>query len=163
MNKGLFITFEGNDGSGKTTISKLAYEKLKEMGYPVLYTREPGGIDIAEQIRSIILDPANTAMDERCEALLYAASRRQHLIEKVLPTVFLSVDFETGLSRVTSRGNKDRLDNESMEFHKLVAQGYELIKDKFKERMHIVDANPDVDTVLNNTVACLMEIIKNHV
>ncbi len=56
MNKGLFITFEGNDGSGKTTISKLAYEKLKEMGYPVLYTREPGGIDIAEQIRSIILD-----------------------------------------------------------------------------------------------------------
>ena len=86
MNKGLFITFEGNDGSGKTTISKLAYEKLKEMGYPVLYTREPGGIDIAEQIRSIILDPANTAMDERCEALLYAASRRQHLIEKVLPS-----------------------------------------------------------------------------
>ena len=202
MNKGLFITFEGNDGSGKTTISKLAYEKLKAMGYPVLYTREPGGIDIAEQIRSIILDPANTAMDERCEALLYAASRRQHLIEgKIvlcdrfvdsslvyqgiargigveevfainqfaieghLPdaTVFLSVDFETGLSRVTSRGNKDRLDNESMEFHKLVAQGYELIKDKFKERMHIVDANSDVDTVLNNTVACLMEIIENHV
>ena len=82
MNKGLFITFEGNDGSGKTTISKLAYEKLKAMGYPVLYTREPGGIDIAEQIRSIILYPANTAMDERCEALLYAASLRQHLIEK---------------------------------------------------------------------------------
>ena len=78
-------------------------------------------------------------------------------------TVFLSVDFETGLFRVTSRGNKDRLDNESTEFHKLVAQGYELIKEKFKERMHIVDANPDVDTVLNNTVACLMEIIENHV
>ena len=178
MNKGLFITFEGNDGSGKTTISKLAYEKLKEMGYPVLYTREPGGIDIAEQIRSIILDPANTAMDERCEALLYAASRRQHLIEKVLPALkegkivlcdrfvdssLVYQGIARGLSRVTSRGNKDRLDNESMEFHKLVAQGYELIKDKFKERMHIVDANPDVDTVLNNTVACLMEIIKNHV
>ena len=77
MNKGLFITFEGNDGSGKTTISKLAYEKLKEMGYPVLYTREPGGIDIAEQIRSIILDPANTAMDERCEALPPPASYRK--------------------------------------------------------------------------------------
>ena len=87
MKKGLFITFEGNDGSGKTTISKLAYEKLKAMGYPVLYTREPGGIDIAEQIRSIILDPANTAMDERCEALLYAASRRQHLVEKIIPAL----------------------------------------------------------------------------
>ena len=73
--------------AGGQTISKLAYEKLKAMGYPVLYTREPGGIDIAEQIRSIILDPANTAMDERCEALLYAASRRQHLIEKVLPAL----------------------------------------------------------------------------
>ena len=50
-----------------------------------------------------------------------------------------------------------------MEFHKLVAQGYELIKEKFKDRMHIVDANADVDTVLNNTVSCIMEIIKNHV
>ena len=46
MKKGLFITFEGNDGSGKTTISKMAYEKLMDMGYPVVYTREPGGIDI---------------------------------------------------------------------------------------------------------------------
>ena len=84
MNKVLCITFGRKDGSGKTTISKLAYEKLKEMGYPVLYTREPGGIDIAEQIRSIIRDPSNTAMDERCDAWRYAASRRQHLIEKVL-------------------------------------------------------------------------------
>ena len=84
MKKGLFITFEGNDGSGKTTISKMAYEKLMDMGYPVVYTREPGGIDIAEQIRHVILDPKNTAMDARCEALLYAASRRQHLVEKVL-------------------------------------------------------------------------------
>lgn len=57
MNKGLFITFEGNDGSGKTTISKNIYEKLKKMGYPVIYTREPGGIDIAEQIRNVILNP----------------------------------------------------------------------------------------------------------
>ena len=87
MNKGLFITFEGNDGSGKTTISKNIYEKLKKMGYPVIYTREPGGIDIAEQIRNVILNPKNTAMDARCEALLYAASRRQHLVEKVLPAL----------------------------------------------------------------------------
>lgn len=87
MRKGLFITFEGNDGSGKTTISTKVYETLKEQGYPVIYTREPGGIDIAEQIRSIILDPKNTAMDARTEALLYAASRRQHLIEKVLPAL----------------------------------------------------------------------------
>ena len=87
MQKGIFITFEGNDGSGKTTISTKVYETLKNKGYPVLYTREPGGIEIAEQIRSIILDPNNTEMDARTEALLYAASRRQHLIEKVLPAL----------------------------------------------------------------------------
>lgn len=87
MRKGLFITFEGNDGSGKTTISTRVYEIMKELGYPVIYTREPGGIDIAEQIREVILDPKNTAMDARTEALLYAASRRQHLVEKVLPAL----------------------------------------------------------------------------
>lgn len=84
---GLFITFEGPDGSGKTTIATLVAEALKNKGIDVVLTREPGGIEIAEQIRKIILDPKNTAMDERTEALLYAAARRQHLIEKVLPAL----------------------------------------------------------------------------
>lgn len=87
MKQGLFITFEGPDGSGKTTISTNVYQKLLTLGYDVIYTREPGGIDIAEQIRKIILDPANTAMDKKCEALLYAASRRQHFVEKILPAL----------------------------------------------------------------------------
>ncbi|MCQ5273449.1 dTMP kinase, partial [Schaalia odontolytica] len=60
---------------------------LKENGYPIVVTREPGGIKIAEQIRHIILNPENTEMDARTEALLYAASRRQHLAEKVLPAL----------------------------------------------------------------------------
>lgn len=87
MKKGVFITFEGNDGSGKTTISKKVYEQLVAEGYDVVYTREPGGIAIAEQIREVILNPTNIAMDARCEALLYAASRRQHLVEKVIPAL----------------------------------------------------------------------------
>lgn len=87
MQKGWFITFEGPDGSGKTTISTNVYQKLLTSGLDVIYTREPGGIDIAEQIRGIILDPKNTAMDVKTEALLYAASRRQHLVEKVLPAI----------------------------------------------------------------------------
>ncbi|MBR2811530.1 MAG: dTMP kinase [Solobacterium sp.] len=87
MKKALFITFEGPDGSGKTTVSTAVTQRLAKEGYPVLYSREPGGIEIAEKIRSIILDPANTAMDARTEALLYAASRRQHLVEKVLPAL----------------------------------------------------------------------------
>ncbi len=87
MNRGKFITFEGNDGSGKTTISKLVYEQLSTQGINVIFTREPGGIEIAEQIRQIILDPNNKTMDARTEALLYAASRRQHLVEKILPAL----------------------------------------------------------------------------
>ena len=85
MKKGQFITFEGPDGSGKTTVSTAVCQRLKEEGYPVRYTREPGGSAIAEAIRDIILDPENTGMDARCEALLYAASRRQHLTDIVLP------------------------------------------------------------------------------
>lgn len=87
MAKGKFITFEGPDGSGKTTISTAVTKRLTEEGYAVCYTREPGGSAIAEQIRNIILDPANTAEDARTEALLYAASRRQHLVDVVLPAL----------------------------------------------------------------------------
>ncbi len=87
MQKGKFITFEGPDGSGKTTVSTAVVEKLKEAGIPVLYSREPGGSAIAEQIRDVILDPKNTAMDARTEALLYAASRRQHLKEIIEPAL----------------------------------------------------------------------------
>lgn len=84
---GLFITLEGPEGSGKTTVANMVLETLKKEGYEVLYTREPGGIDIAEQIRRVILDKNNTKMDAKTEALLYAASRRQHLVEKVMPAL----------------------------------------------------------------------------
>ena len=83
----MFITLEGPEGSGKTTAVKAAVAKLQELGYQVVQTREPGGTPIAEQIRNVILDKANTTMDPRTEALLYAASRRQHLVEKVWPAI----------------------------------------------------------------------------
>ena len=86
MKKGSFIVIEGPDGSGKTTIALRLKEILSEK-YDIVHTREPGGIDIAEQIRNIILDPKNTAMEAKTEALLYAASRRQHLVEKVIPAL----------------------------------------------------------------------------
>ena len=84
---GLFVTIEGVEGCGKTTIGKMIVDKLISDGYEVIYTREPGGIEIAEQIRKVILDVNNTNMDARTEALLYAASRRQHLVEKVIPAL----------------------------------------------------------------------------
>lgn len=83
----MFITLEGPEGSGKTTAIQKAVDTLTHMGYEIIRTREPGGTEIAEQIRNVILDKANTSMDPRTEALLYAASRRQHLVEKVWPAL----------------------------------------------------------------------------
>ena len=83
----MFITLEGPEGSGKTTAIEVTVKKLEEMGYQIVRTREPGGTPIAEEIRNVILDKKNTAMDSRTEALLYAASRRQHLVEKVWPAL----------------------------------------------------------------------------
>lgn len=87
MKKGIFITMEGPDGAGKTTVIGMLAKKLEEEGYQVLLTREPGGSEIAEQIRNVILDKKNTLMDPRTEALLYAAARRQHLVEIVIPAL----------------------------------------------------------------------------
>lgn len=86
---GVFITFEGGEGSGKTTIANMIKETLSQEGYNVILTREPGGVDIAEKIRDVIVDVKNTNMDRKTEALLYAASRRQHLVEKVIPALQL--------------------------------------------------------------------------
>ena len=82
-----FITFEGGEGCGKSTVLKAIKERLESEGVSVVLTREPGGTPIAEQIRNVILDKGNTAMDARTEALLYAASRRQHLVEKIWPAL----------------------------------------------------------------------------
>ena len=84
----LFITFEGGEGSGKTSLIKEIEKKLMLIVFfDYILTREPGGIKISESIREILLDKENTMMDPRTEALLFAASRRQHLIEKVIPAL----------------------------------------------------------------------------
>lgn len=86
--KGIFITIEGPDGAGKTSVLNEVYPKLEAITKKsIIKTREPGGVLIAEKIREIILDPKNKEMDERTEALLYVAARRQHLIEVVLPAL----------------------------------------------------------------------------
>ena len=202
--KGYFITLEGPDGSGKTTVANALCEKLIGDGYEVVHTREPGGIDIAEQIRNVILDPKNTAMDEKTEALLYAASRRQHLVEKVLPaveqgkivicerfvdsslayqgygrklgfddvlginlfaidntfpdlTIYLDVDEKTGLDRLKDRAFKDRLDQESIDFHHRVNEGYQEVINRFADRIKLVDASK----TLNEVVSATYDIVNN--
>ncbi|MFA5880758.1 MAG: dTMP kinase [Eubacteriales bacterium] len=85
--KGIFITFEGPDGSGKTTQMEMLGERLESLGRDVVYTREPGGTGIGEDIRDILLDSSNTAMVHRTEALLYAAGRAQHVDELIKPAL----------------------------------------------------------------------------
>ena len=87
MAKGLFITFEGGEGSGKTSIITRLVPMLEKLGQDVLTSREPGGVKIAEDIRNIILNPENTQMCYETEALLFAASRMQHLTQKVIPAL----------------------------------------------------------------------------
>lgn len=194
MKKGLFVTFEGPDGSGKTTISKAVYKLLLDNDYPAIYTREPGGITISEKIRDIILDPQHKNMDSWTEALLYAAARRQHVVEKIMPalaehkivicdrfvdsslayqgvgrdlgisevlevnriaignrfpdlTIYLDVDVNLGLERVNFRKNQDRLDLESQDFHLKVFNGYQKIKEMYKDRMLVFNGNLDIQTL----------------
>ncbi|MCJ1989851.1 dTMP kinase [Lactococcus carnosus] len=87
MNKGILITFEGPEGAGKTTVLQHILPELAKQDIDIITTREPGGIRIAESIREIILAPENTAIDGKTELLLFAAARRQHLNEKVLPAL----------------------------------------------------------------------------
>ena len=87
LRRGLFITFEGPEGSGKTTHSRLLCDFLRKKGFRVLHTREPGGVLISEKIRKILLDPKNKGMDVACEMLLYMAARAQIVKEKILPSL----------------------------------------------------------------------------
>ena len=207
--KGLFITFEGPDGSGKTSVATAVCEKLSQMGYDVIHTREPGGIAISEDIRNIILDPKNTMMDAKTEALLYAASRRQHLMEKVFPavkkgkivicerfldsslayqgygrnlgfdevlsinlfaidntypdmTIYLDVDEEIGLSRLSDRAFKDRLDQESIEFHHRVSEGYREVLKRFKDRITIIDASKSKEEVIDASMKEILKLINDQ-
>ena len=207
--KGYFITLEGPDGCGKSTVATAIVDRLIKDGYEVVHTREPGGIEISEQIRNIILDPKNTAMDAKTEALLYAASRRQHLVERVFPaveagkvvicerfldsslayqgfgrqlgmdevlginlfaidntypdlTIYLDVDEEVGLSRLKDRAFKDRLDQESIDFHHRVSQGYREVLKKFKDRIEIVDASKTIEEVCDDTYSLILGLINDN-
>lgn len=206
MKKGLFIVFEGGEGAGKSTILDKIYDWMNTEGIPCIKTREPGGIKISEQIRSIILDNNNTDMDERTEALLYAAARRQHLVEKIIPalnegkvvlcdrfidsslayqgyargigmdeileinkfaigeympnlSIFFDLEPSEGLKRINIDNNREvnRLDNEKIDFHNKVREGYYKILEKDKDRIVKVDASKSIDEVYENVKYIITE------
>lgn len=87
MAKGIFISLEGPDGAGKTSVLEALIPILEAKGQAFVTTREPGGVAVAEKIRDVVLDPKHTEIDEKTELLLYIASRRQHLVERILPAL----------------------------------------------------------------------------
>ena len=87
MSKGIFISLEGPDGAGKSSVLEALIPILEAKGQAFVTTREPGGVAVAEKIRDVVLDPKHTEIDEKTELLLYIASRRQHLVERILPAL----------------------------------------------------------------------------
>jgi len=85
INNGLFVTFEGTEGSGKSTQIELTKEYFESLNYSVLVTREPGGTPLSEKIRNLLLDPENNEMMSKTELFLYAASRAQHMGQLIIP------------------------------------------------------------------------------
>lgn len=188
MDKGYFISLEGMDGAGKTTAARLLKEKLEQDGLDVILTREPGGCKISEKIRELLLDPENKDMDPKTEALLYAASRSQHVKDTIRPalaqnkivlcdrfldsslayqgaarnlgmdviesindfglegfrpdlTLFFMVDEQTSKERIDTRGNPNRLDQESQDFHHKVRQGFLDLLKKQPDRFAVIQAD----------------------
>lgn len=205
----LFITFEGPEGAGKTTILKMIKEQLKQDGFEVIVTREPGGSEISEQIRQVILNKDNTLMDPWTEVLLYIAARRQHLVEKILPekknnkiiisdrfsdstlayqgyarnldinkinviqtmifenyqpdlTVLFDIKPEIGLHRILARKSEhlNRLDEEKIEFHQKVYNGYKKIAAKNPRRIQIIDASLKENIVFNSAYELIKDLIE---
>lgn len=194
--RGVFISFEGTEGSGKTTQMRLLMDRLRGMGFRVTGNQEPGATTIGRQIRRILLDPAHQEMAPVTELLLMFASRTQAAAEIILPalergevvvsdrftdsslayqgearglgfervleahrlalgelfpdlTICVELDIETGLARAHSRLDscEARLDRQSLEFHKQVAEGYRKIAEREPQRFRMVDGSGSPEAV----------------
>ncbi len=200
--QGKFITIEGCEGVGKSTQLALLKEYFANKGIDAIFTREPGGTDIAEQIRGIILNANNKALTPVTELLLYAAARRQHTEEKIIKalqegkvvvcdryadstvayqgyarnldkdlieslnqiamanvkidlTLFLDLDPEKGFARKGGADKNDRLENEKIDFHKRVYQGFVAIAEKDKERVARIDSSVSKEEVFAQIVKAI--------
>ncbi len=194
MEKGLFITFEGTDGSGKTTQIKLLEEYMLEKGCEVVLSREPGGTRISEIIRGLILDPQNKEIVPLTEMILYAASRAQHVAEVIEPaiengkivicdryvdssyayqgggrgmdlkviadvnriavngtvpdvTFFLDIDPEISVRRRINSTGADRIEQEKLDFHRRVYDGYKKLSILYPERIKTIDATKSIEEI----------------
>ncbi len=204
-NNGVFITFEGVEGAGKTTNIEFIAEKIKEAGHPFVLTREPGGTKVGEAIRDILLSKDLPEMHHDTELLLMFAARAEHLQRVILPalnegkwvlcdrftdasyayqgagrgielyriaalenwvqgdlrpdyTFLFDLDAKTGLSRVKSRGETDRFEQQQLDFFNKVRQQYLSLAQQNPQRFKIIHAQYDLHTVQQQISAALSEI-----
>ena len=202
--QGKFITIEGCEGVGKSTQLALLKEYFELNGIDAVFTREPGGTDIAEQIRGIILNAENKALTPVTELLLYASARRQHTEEKILKalaegkvvvcdryadstvayqgyarnldkalitqlneiamagvkidlTLFLDLPPELGFARKGGADKGDRLENEKIDFHKRVYEGYKAVAAAEPNRVMCVDGTQTPQEIFADVVKILQE------
>lgn len=196
MKRGRLITFEGGEGSGKTTQLSLLADDVRNKGLPLVCTREPGGTFLGDKIRHLILDTPDDGaeVDARTEFFLYLASRAQHVKEVLLPalragklvfcdrfsdatiayqgygrglplaeiktmmdfasyglepdlTFFLDIAPELALSRLSGRKEINRLDQETLTFHKAVYAGYQALIQTHAKRIVVIDAAVSIEAV----------------
>jgi len=206
MQKGIFITFEGTDGSGKTTQIKLVEDYVREKGYEVVLTREPGGTKVSELIRDLILDPINDEIVPLTEMILYAASRAQHVAQVIKPaidmgkivicdrfvdssyayqgcgrgvdlkivadvnrvaidgtvpdiTFFLDIDPEIAIKRRINSTGADRIEQEKIDFHTRVYDGYKKMAMFYSDRIKTIDANKSIKDISSQINEYLKEIL----
>ena len=148
MTKGLFITFEGIDGCGKSTQIEKAAEYLKEKNIPFILTREPGGTPLAEKIRELILSPQNGEMKNSCELLLYLSARAQHVEEKIRPAL------EKGTTVLCDRYQ------EATFAYQGFGTGYPLDQLQQMNRVATGGLDPSKTFIFDITVECAVERLK---
>src|ERR687897_627612 len=136
---GVFVCFEGGEGSGKSTQSLLLSDRLVAEGYAVRLTFEPGDTAVGKEVRRIVLSPETGDLDDRTEALLYAADKAEHV-----ETVVLDLAPEAGLGRFDER---DRIEGESLEFHLRVRQAFLDLAAANPDHYLVLDARADVGEI----------------
>jgi dTMP kinase len=203
--RGRFITFEGPDGSGKTTQMTLLADRLRAEGREVIETQEPGGTAIGRQIRHILLSADNHKLCPTAEMLLYFAARAQNFDERILPaweggayvlsdrftdstlayqghgrglgtdvvmtlhdiachglqpdlTICIDIDVETAIERARSRQKRDRIEEETAEFHKRVREAYLDLARKNPQRIRLIDGRGTLADVAERVWAAVRNV-----